>query len=246
VPPAPAPAEKDSGQSLVPVAPAHQAGDPDAQEGYREDEPSDTEEEGRHFLLQQEAVGQYLSLSTAVTGLHEGVPAEPAETLLQTGVLHLSLEQLSAAGLSRLGLAAAIALPAAVISLETGEAVASSYGEEAEMPPAAESAPQPVPPPVAATDGPAPAPSPGGPIADLVPIDVEAIQRGVDSFFERLAGLSEEWSDGQVLEKLTPWCMAATVAAHEWARWRRLRRALRGDSADGGPEAAALLMGDQP
>ena len=41
-----------------------------------------------------------------------------------------------------------------------------------------------LPPPAGEKDSPPPASSPGGPFADLLPIDVEAIQRSADAFFE--------------------------------------------------------------
>jgi hypothetical protein len=49
---------------------------------------------------------------------------------------------------------------------------------------------------------------------------VEAIQCGVDAFFQQLGDLSEEWRDGQLLEKLAPWLLAASVAGYGWIRWR--------------------------
>jgi hypothetical protein len=97
-----------------------------------------------------------------------------------------------------------------------------------------------------ASDNPAPEPSRGAPFADLLPFDVEAAQRRVDAFFERLAELSEEWTDGQLLDKLAPWCMAATVVIYEWARRRRRGSSWRADGGDSGPETTAFLMGDEP
>src|SRR5579875_1890878 len=40
----------------------------------------------------------------------------------------------------------------------------------------------------------------GRSLAELLPIDVEAIQRGAEVFFQRLSELTEEWHEGQLVE----------------------------------------------
>ena len=104
----------------------------------------------------------------------------------------------------------------------------------------AEFLPAVLPVPAAVPDSPPVEASSGSPIADVLPIDVEAIGRSLDAFLDRLASLSQEWIDGPMIEKLTPWCMAVTVVAFEWARLRRRR----GCCWDEDSEAAALLIGE--
>jgi hypothetical protein len=71
---------------------------------------------------------------------------------------------------------------------------------------------------------PADSPPPlSGRFAALLPIDVEAIQRGMDVFFQQLGDLSEEWRDSRVLEKLAPWLLAASLAGYGWLRLRDRR-----------------------
>jgi hypothetical protein len=50
---------------------------------------------------------------------------------------------------------------------------------------------------------------------------MEAIQHSADAFFEGIAQISEEWQDNWIIQRLTPWLGAATVAAYQWVRLRR-------------------------
>ncbi|MHB1424272.1 MAG: LEPR-XLL domain-containing protein [Gemmataceae bacterium] len=61
------------------------------------------------------------------------------------------------------------------------------------------------------------------PLADRVPIDLEAIQRGVDAFLQQLSQLSEQWSDSRLLEKIVPCLLATSVAGYGWFRFRNRR-----------------------
>jgi hypothetical protein len=79
-----------------------------------------------------------------------------------------------------------------------------------------------------------------------LPIDVEAIQRSADAFFEQLARLSEEWHDSGVIEKLTPWLIAASVVTYKWVRLRKKQSFRAPDSEDGWePGPAVFLAGDE-
>lgn len=70
---------------------------------------------------------------------------------------------------------------------------------------------------------PPPLSKPSGPLVELLPIDVEALQRGVDAFFQQLGDLSEEWPGGRLLEKLAPWLLAVSVAGYGWIRFQDRR-----------------------
>lgn len=76
----------------------------------------------------------------------------------------------------------------------------------------------------------------GRSLAELLPIDVEAIQRGAEVFFQRLSELTEEWHEGQLVEKLAPWILVASVAGYGWIRLRDRRDRCLAD----------LLASDQP
>jgi hypothetical protein len=59
-----------------------------------------------------------------------------------------------------------------------------------------------------------------------LPIDVEAIQRSADTFFEQIAKISEEWHDGRVIEEVIPWLITAGAIAYQWVRLRRNQSSL--------------------
>jgi len=83
-----------------------------------------------------------------------------------------------------------------------------------------------------------PAASVVGPLAELLPIDVEVIQQGVDAFFQQLGDLSEEWREGRVLDELAPWLLAASLAGYGWIRLRDRDRPLADLLGTDRPEAA--------
>jgi hypothetical protein len=92
-------------------------------------------------------------------------------------------------------------------------------------------------PPAEETEAPPPAPVLGSPFADLLPIDMEAIQHNADAFFEQIAQISEEWQDNWIIQRLTPWLVAATVAAYQWVRLRRRQARSSSDNEESwGPD----------
>ncbi|HTU16794.1 MAG TPA: hypothetical protein VMG10_01925 [Gemmataceae bacterium] len=97
-----------------------------------------------------------------------------------------------------------------------------------------------------AEDKPPPVASPGDPFAELLPIDVDAIQRGADAFFEKLARLSEEWKGARTIHELTPWLLVTGLVAYEWLRLQRMRSSYPvGPNEDSDIEPALFLMGDE-
>jgi hypothetical protein len=62
-------------------------------------------------------------------------------------------------------------------------------------------------------------------VSGTVPVDLTALQRGVDQFFTQLEALGQELPKGPVLLRLAPWFLAAAAATAglEVARWQ-LRR----------------------
>ncbi len=165
--------------------------------------------------------------------------------LAQNGV-HLALLNLfSTAGL---GSAAT-----AVVPTVSRVAASGDMEEHAGQPPREEST-EPIPelpnpprsldaPPDGESENQPPTPVLGVPFADLLPIDVEAIQRSADAFFERIGQISEEWHDNGIIQKLTPWLVIATVAGYQWVRLRRrqVRSALDNEER-WGPDA--MLISD--
>jgi hypothetical protein len=98
-------------------------------------------------------------------------------------------------------------------------------------------------PPAGESENQQPAPVLGVPFADLLPIDVEAIQRSADAFFEQIAQISEEWHDNWIIQKLTPWLVIATVAGYQWVRLRRRQvRSAPDNEESWGPNA--MLISD--
>jgi hypothetical protein len=152
------------------------------------------------------------------------------------------LPLLSAAGL---GTTKTAPLPAVNAASETPQgSVSPAPGKDEMRPmPAVPEAP-PTPPPPLAEEPTEPAPSLlTGPFAELLPIDMEAIQHGVDAFFKQLGDLSEEWRDGGVFEKLMPWLLAAGVAGYGWLHLRDNKVRLLADFFDRGrPEAAPTIF----
>ena len=134
----------------------------------------------------------------------------------------LLLNLLSTAGL---GSAATPSVPNASLlaaSENGGEGLGKSPMEEAEpLPETSPPSPPSVAPPAEEKENSPPAPILGCPFADGLPIDVGAIQRSADAFFEQIAQKSEEWQDSRVFQKLIPWFAATSMAAYYWVRLRR-------------------------
>jgi hypothetical protein len=182
-------------------------------------------------------------------GPNYGTPSTTPEQIpAKDGEPHLFLNLLSAAGLgSAVTSGVAVASPFAAPGNAGKDHGKSAREEEGETTPGVPKPPPLVlPPPAGEKDSPPPASSPGGPFADLLPIDVEAIQRSADAFFEQLGRLSEEWHDSGVIEKLTPWLVAASIVAYKWGRWRGKQSLSAPGSEDGWESVpAAFLAGDE-
>jgi hypothetical protein len=240
--------EKGSWQALYSAASPHAAIDPYARGRDDDDDSPTMEYEEAHLPSHQASFEQYHSTIAVIAVLHDGASAGPGGTTIQVGSPHSTLDLLSAAGLGTVGLArAATILPATTASLETGWGHGHAEGNEGrEKPQAPQGQPLIIPPLAGEEEDPPLVSSPGGPFANLLPMDVEAIQRSADAFFEQLARLSEEWHDSGVIEKLTPWLVAASVVAYKWVRLRRKRGFSPPGSEDNweaGP--AVLLAGDE-
>jgi hypothetical protein len=146
----------------------------------------------------------------------------PEQTLLPAANLLAFLPLLSATGL---GAAKITPLsPATSISeYALGNSDPVPAKEEMRPLPAVPQAP-PTPPSPQVAEPAEPRPlSARGPLAELLPIDAEAIQQGVDAFFKELGDLAEEWREGRVLEALAPWLLAASLAGYGWIRLRAQR-----------------------
>lgn len=240
--------EIGSWQAFYPVASPRATIDRDARELDHDDDSPTMEHEEAHLHSHPASFEQYLPTNAAIAGMHGDASAGIGQTPIPAGGLHAALNPFSAAGLGTVGLArVATVLPAAA-SLETR--MGHGHSEENERrettPEAPNSQPLVIPPPAEEEDGPPPASAPGGPFADLLPIDMEAIQRSADAFFEQLAYLSEEWHDSGAIEKLTPWLVATSVVASKWVCLRRKRSFSTPDSEDNweaGP--AVFLTGDE-
>lgn len=144
----------------------------------------------------------------------------PEQITLPTASLVSFLPLLSASGLGVTNIASLLPAPWATAIEENAPRILDPVPGKEElrpMPAAPEMPPSALPPLVQERPEPPPS-STGGPLAELLPIDGEAIQRGVDAFFQQLRDLSEEWRDGEVLEKLAPWLLAASVAGYGWIR----------------------------
>ncbi len=65
-------------------------------------------------------------------------------------------------------------------------------------------------------------PSSGKVAAGMLPVDLEALERGVEQFFGQMATLGDHVSGGEAAQRLTPWLVAVALstAALETARWR--------------------------
>jgi hypothetical protein len=69
---------------------------------------------------------------------------------------------------------------------------------------------------IADSDVPAPAPQLASLVAGMAPVDLAALQRGVDQFFTRLEGLGEELPRGPILLRLAPWIATTALATAAW------------------------------
>ena len=65
-------------------------------------------------------------------------------------------------------------------------------------------------------------PSAGQVAVGMLPVDLPALERGVEQFFGQVAKLGEHVSDFEVAQRLAPWLVAVALstAALETARWR--------------------------
>lgn len=84
------------------------------------------------------------------------------------------------------------------------------------------------------------APAMGNLIGGILPVDVPALERGVEEFFARIDGLGDDWTSFQAASRLAPWLVTAAfaTAAYEFVReqlkprqldeprpgWRNVRR----------------------
>ncbi|HEY7331296.1 MAG TPA: LEPR-XLL domain-containing protein [Gemmataceae bacterium] len=160
-------------------------------------------------------------------GCNEAMPSldcplpsrSPAQAMLPAANLMSFLPVLSASGLGAAKMASLS--PAIAISENTSgnHDPAPSKDERRPMPAVPQVPPTPLSPKVAESAEPPPS-SVIRPLAELLPIDVEAIQQGVDAFFQELGDLSEEWREGRVFEELAPWLLAASLAGYGWIRLR--------------------------
>lgn len=239
--------EKGNWPALYPVFSSH-ATIADAWGPDHDDDSPTMEHEEAHLHSHPASFEQYLPTNSAIARTHDDASAGTGGTPIPAGSLHAALNLLSAAGLGTVGVArVATVLPAAA-SLVTGGGQGHSEGNEGRetTPKAPNSLPLVIPPPAEEEEGPPPASAPCGPFADLLPIDMEAIQRSADAFFEQLTHLSDEWQDSRAIEKLTPWLIAASVVAYKWAWLRRKGSFSTPDSEDNweaGP--AVFLTGDE-
>jgi hypothetical protein len=114
-------------------------------------------------------------------------PASPSPTFLPAGDIRVGADEPNA----------------------TGEASPKTTGVAASSPATAH-------PVLENEEGPPPAPEAGHPLAGVLPIDVEALQRSADAFFAQLADLAQEWHGSPVSARLGTWMMAASVVAYAW------------------------------
>jgi hypothetical protein len=79
------------------------------------------------------------------------------------------------------------------------------------------------------SQAPAPLPQFASLLAGSAPVDLPALQRGVDQFFTRLEAVGEELPKGPLLLRLAPWVasVALSTAALEVARWQMRKQAPR-------------------
>jgi hypothetical protein len=148
----------------------------------------------------------------------------PEQMASPTASLISFLPLLSASGLGITNTGSLLPIPssAAAENLPADHHVAPGREDLRPLPATPEALPSTLPSP--AEEAPDTPPlSAGGPLAELLPIDVEAIQRGAEVFFQQLSQLSEEWHEGQLVEKLAPWLLVASVAGYGWIRLRDRR-----------------------
>jgi hypothetical protein len=148
----------------------------------------------------------------------------PEQVALPTASLISFLPLLSASGLGITNIGSLLPIPstAAAENLPVDQDPAPGKEDFRPLPATPEEPPSALPSPAEeATD--TPPSSGGGPLAELLPIDVEAIQRGAEVFFQQLRELSEDWHEGQLVEKLAPWLLVASVAGYGWIRLRDRR-----------------------
>jgi hypothetical protein len=210
--------------------------------GFDGDDDSATGRDEPHFSWPQQSFVSFVCPEAINTGTHSCVVIEPEKMPIPAGYLHAVLDQLSVAGLGAAGgVGGATVLPVPTVPSPAGQGQAPPEASEG-TPEALGPQTLEAPPPAAGPDGPSPAYSPGDPFTDFLPVDLEAIQRGADAFFEQLADLAAEWDDAGVIEKLTPWLMAATVVTYEWFRLRRMRTTAVDDGCAG---PAGFLAGGE-
>jgi hypothetical protein len=170
--------------------------------------------------------GYPLLFSAGNHALDFALPAgSPAQMALPAASLISFLPLLSASGLGVTSVSPLFPTPSPTAVAENAPQdpdPAPGKEDMRPMPSAPEAPPSALPPLVEESLESPPLP-PKGPFVELLPIDVEAIQRGVDAFFQQLSDLSEEWREGQLLEKLAPWLLATSVAGYGWVRLRDRR-----------------------
>jgi len=148
----------------------------------------------------------------------------PEQVALPATSLISFLPLLSASGLGITNLGSLLPIPSTAVAENLPGNRDPAPGKEELRPlPATPEAPPSALPRLAEETPDTPPSSGGGALAELLPIDVEAIQRGADVFFQQLSELSEEWHDGQLVEKLALWLLIASVAGYGWIRLRDRR-----------------------
>jgi hypothetical protein len=194
---------------------------------YQPDGDNDFPTEGMeeaHPHYNQALLPPYSFTNEDSGGANYGAPSVSPEQLpAHNGGPHLLLNLLSAAGFGLAATPVAAAASPFAASRYAGKDQGESTGGEGgkTMPAVPQSSPLLLPQPASEPDSPPLESSPGGPFADLLPIDLAAIERSADAFFQQLAHFSEEWHDSRVIEKLTPWFVAASLVAFSWLRLRR-------------------------
>ena len=148
----------------------------------------------------------------------------PEQMALPTVSLISFLPLLSASGLGITNVGSLLPIPSTAVceNLPANHDPAPGKEDLRPLPVTPEASPSTLPP--MAEDTPdTPPSSRGRPLAELLPIDVETIQRGAEVFFLQLSELSEEWQEGQLFERLAPWLLVASVAGYGWIRLRDRR-----------------------
>ncbi len=144
----------------------------------------------------------------------------PEQMVLPTASLFSFLPLLSASGLGITNIGCLLPIPATAVAENLAANPDPAAGKEELRP--LPSTPEALPPRGEDTRETPPSLHRGA-LVELLPIDVEAIQRGAEVFFQQLRELSEEWHDGRLVEKLAPWLLVASVAGYGWIRLRDRR-----------------------